>query len=72
MQIRIGLIPLITSTFVLYAWELPDNATQNYLTMLPSEYLRSINKNYVFWKYASKTIVSCVLYLWDTLYYLQW
>ena len=27
MQILIGLIPLITSTFVFYAWELPDNAT---------------------------------------------
>jgi hypothetical protein len=27
MQIHIGLIPLITSTFVFYAWELPDNAT---------------------------------------------
>jgi hypothetical protein len=26
MQIRIALIPLITSTFVFYAWELPDNA----------------------------------------------
>ena len=25
MQIRIALIPLITSTFVLYAWGLPDN-----------------------------------------------
>ena len=26
MQIRIGLIPLITSTFVFYTWELPGNA----------------------------------------------
>jgi hypothetical protein len=27
MQIRIGLIPLITSTFVFYTWELPGNAS---------------------------------------------
>ena len=34
MQIRIGLIPLITSTFVFYTWELPDNAAIRILMFL--------------------------------------
>jgi hypothetical protein len=35
MQIRIALIPLITSTFVFYAWGLPDNAAIRIFMFLP-------------------------------------
>jgi hypothetical protein len=34
MQIHIALIPLNTSTFVLYAWRLPDNAVIRIFTFL--------------------------------------
>jgi hypothetical protein len=39
MQIRIALIPLITSTFVLYAWGLPDNAVIRIFTFLAHLFL---------------------------------
>jgi uncharacterized membrane protein len=34
MQVRIGLIPLITSTFVFYTWGLPGNAAITILMFL--------------------------------------
>jgi hypothetical protein len=40
MQIRFALILLITSSFVFYAWELPDKAHQNIYVC--------INKNNIF------------------------
>jgi hypothetical protein len=49
MQIRIGLIPLITSTFVFFPWD--------YLATLPSQYLCFYQSNYIIWQYACKITV---------------
>ena len=45
MQIRITLILLITSTFVLYAWGLPDNAAIRIFTLLMICFYQ---ENYIF------------------------
>jgi hypothetical protein len=56
MQIRIGLIPLITSTFVFYTWD--------YLATLPSEYLCFqricfYQENYIFKTLLQLSVAKC-------------
>ena len=56
MQIHIALIPLITSIFVFYAWELPDNATIRIFMFLTHLFL-AIKTIYLNWLYFENTLV---------------
>ena len=55
MQIHIALIPLITSIFVFYAWELPD-ATIRIFMFLTHLFL-AIKTIYLNWLYFENTLV---------------